>query len=227
MNVNVHPEARLSQASVAACVSAGPLAVAAAGAVLEAGCALGAGAVVGEGAVIGAGALVGEGAIVAAGVRVGSGARICAGAVVVRDVPARAVVQATPSAITGYVDTPERLQRSPHAAGSVLESAVHGVQLYHLHSVQDMRGDLSVAELGRDLPFEVRRCFMVYHVPNAEVRGEHAHCCCKQFLIAINGSVRVRVDDGQQRDEFILDRPSLGLYMPPMVWGTQYCPERS
>ena len=223
MSVNIHPEARLSQASVAAGVSAGALAVAAAGAVLEAGCTLGVGAVVGERAHIGAGAQVGEGAVVAAGVRVGAGARICAGAVVTRDVPVRAVVQAGISTITGYVDTPERLLRAQRAAGSVLESAVPGVRLYHLHAVQDMRGDLCVAQLGRDLPFEVRRCFMVYHVPNAEVRGEHAHRSCHQFLIATNGSVRVRVDNGQQRYEFILDHPELGLHLPPMVWGTQYC----
>ena len=99
-------------------MSAGALAVAAAGAVLEAGCTLGVGAVVGERAHIGAGAQVGEGAVVAAGVRVGAGARICAGAVVTRDVPVRAVVQAGISTITGYVDTPERLLRAQSAARS-------------------------------------------------------------------------------------------------------------
>jgi len=45
---------------------------------------------------------------------------------------------------------------------------------------------------------------------------------CEQFLMAVKGSVRVRVDDGRQREEFCLDSPGLGLHLPPMVWGTQY-----
>ena len=76
--------------------------------------------------------------------------------------------------------------------------------------------------VGRDLPFVVRRSFLIYNVPNAEVRGEHAHRQCEQFLMAVKGSVRVRVDDGRQREEFCLDSPGLGLHLPPMVWGTQY-----
>lgn len=219
---NIHPSAQLALARVEQGVSAGPLAVAAAGAVLEAGCALAAAACVGEGAVIGAGARVGEGAVVAAGVRVGAQARIEAGAVVTRHVPPRAIVQAQAATIAGYVDTPAHWQAPPAARGGALASAVRGVRLYRLREVQDMRGDLCAAELGRDLPFVVRRSFLIYNVPNAEVRGEHAHRQCEQFLMAVKGSVRVRVDDGRQREEFCLDRPGLGLHLPPMVWGTQY-----
>ena len=40
--------------------------------------------------------------------------------------------------------------------------------------------------------------------------------------MAVKGSVRVVVDDGSQREEFILDRPNLGLHLPPMTWGIQY-----
>ena len=217
----IHPSAQLGMASVAPGVRAGPLAVAAHGAVLQTDCVLGAAACIGEGAVIGVGAVVGEGAVVAAGVHVGVGARIGAGAVVTRAVPAYAVVQAGAGAITGYVDTPERL-RVPETVSGVRESVVRGVRLHYLHEVQDMRGDLCVAEFGRELPFVVRRSFLIYNVPNAEVRGEHAHRRCQQFLVAVKGSVRVRVDDGRGREEFILDHPRLGLHLPPMVWGTQY-----
>lgn len=219
--MSIHPSAQLDQARVAEGVSAGPLAVAARGAVLQAGCTLGAAACVGEGAVIGAGAQVGEGAVVAAGVQVGEGARIGAGAVVTRQVPARAVVQAAAATLVGYADTPER-PAAPDLSAGVLESAVRGVRLHRLRQVQDMRGDLCAAELGRELPFVVRRSFFIYNVPNAEVRGEHAHHQCEQFLIAVQGAVRVRVDDGRCREEFLLDSPGLGLHLPPLVWGTQY-----
>jgi hypothetical protein len=59
-------------------------------------------------------------------------------------------------------------------------------------------------------------------VPSAELRGEHAHKACHQFLICVAGSCRALLDDGQNRKEVVLDRPDVGLYMPPMIWGTQY-----
>lgn len=104
----------------------------------------------------------------------------------------------------------------------VIESAVRGVRLHVLREVRDARGDLCVAEVGADLPFVVRRSFMVYNVPSAELRGEHAHRQCAQFLIAVTGSIHVVADDGTRREEFCLDRPNLGLYLPPMVWGIQH-----
>jgi dTDP-4-dehydrorhamnose 3,5-epimerase-like enzyme len=102
------------------------------------------------------------------------------------------------------------------------ESKVRGVRLYALKQVRDPRGDLCVAEAGSDVPFAVQRSFLIYNVPSAETRGEHAHRQCAQFLMAVRGSLRVAVDDGANREEFSLDQPHLGLYLPPMVWGAQY-----
>jgi dTDP-4-dehydrorhamnose 3,5-epimerase-like enzyme len=104
----------------------------------------------------------------------------------------------------------------------LIESKVCGVRLYTLKQVRDMRGDLCVAETGSDVPFVVRRSFLIYNVPSAETRGEHAHRQCAQFLMAVRGSLRVAADDGAAREEFTLDAPNLGLYLPPMVWGAQY-----
>ncbi|EIL98455.1 WxcM-like protein [Rhodanobacter thiooxydans LCS2] len=63
---------------------------------------------------------------------------------------------------------------------------------------------------------------MVFGVPNAEVRGEHAHRTCHQFLICAHGSCSVVADDGHTRSEFELDDPSVGLHLPPLIWGIQY-----
>jgi UDP-2-acetamido-3-amino-2,3-dideoxy-glucuronate N-acetyltransferase len=68
----------------------------------------------------------------------------------------------------------------------------------------------------------VRRYFMVFDVPSEDVRGEHAHRTCHQFLLCVRGRCRVVVDNGRKRSEVELDRPNLGLYLPPMVWGIQY-----
>jgi hypothetical protein len=59
-------------------------------------------------------------------------------------------------------------------------------------------------------------------VPGAEVRGEHAHLECHQFLICVRGSCAVVADDGTRREEILLDRPNKGLHLPPMTWGIQY-----
>jgi WxcM-like, C-terminal len=37
-----------------------------------------------------------------------------------------------------------------------------------------------------------------------------------------HGRCHVAVDDGQTREEVLLDRPNLGLYIPPMIWGVQH-----
>ncbi len=59
-------------------------------------------------------------------------------------------------------------------------------------------------------------------VASKEIRGEHAHRSLEQFLVCVNGSCAVMVDDGQKRTEVALNRPNLALYLPPMVWGVQY-----
>lgn len=102
------------------------------------------------------------------------------------------------------------------------QALVGGARLIRLTQAEDMRGSLAAAELGKDLPFAPKRFFVVHGVPSAEVRGEHAHRECHQFMVCTSGSVTVLVDDGSDRAEVRLDDPSLGLYVPPMLWGTQY-----
>jgi hypothetical protein len=159
---------------------------------------------------------------------VGLGARIEPGAVVTRSVPPLAIVAGNPGRITGYVRTASRQHTSPAGPAapkkgkSVLASKVRGVTLHELGVAADVRGSLSPGEFERDIPFSVKRYFLVYDVPSSETRGEHAHIQCKQFCIAVAGSVHVVADDGDTREEFVLDRPDLGVYLPPMTWGVQY-----
>jgi dTDP-4-dehydrorhamnose 3,5-epimerase-like enzyme len=99
---------------------------------------------------------------------------------------------------------------------------VAGVTLHRLPHVPDMRGNLSFGEIGSQVPFEVKRYFLVYSVASKEIRGEHAHRSLHQFLICVHGRCHVVADDGTNRQEFVLDSPTIGLYLPPMVWGIQY-----
>ena len=146
-----------------------------------------------------------------------------AGAVITRSVPPNAIVVGNPARIVGYV-TDGKTQTRPTAVSSdeTPLSSVSGVKLHKLPRYQDLRGALSVGEFSKDLPFQPKRYFLVFDVPSQETRGEHAHRICHQFLICVKGSVRVLADDGTRREEFTLDSPSVGLHLPPMIWGTQY-----
>ena len=95
-------------------------------------------------------------------------------------------------------------------------------RLIDLPRIIDERGNLTVGEFDRHIPFLPKRYFMVYQVPLVESRGEHAHRECHQFLICARGRMTVAGDDGTRRQEYVLDRPDLGFYMPPMTWGAQY-----
>lgn len=173
--------------------------------------------------VVRTGASIGANATIIAGVVIGRSAMVGAGAVVTGNVPPNAIVVGNPARIVGYVssDSPERLRaevdRDPRQS-----TRVPSARLYQLPRVADLRGNLSVAEFEEHLPFAPVRYFVVYNVPSQEVRGEHAHKKLHQFLVCLHGSCSVVVDDGTHRDEVALDRPDLGLHIPPMVWATQY-----
>lgn len=106
---------------------------------------------------------------------------------------------------------------------SIESCSVRGVQHYELrHVVDGTRGNLTVGEIAQDLPFIPQRWFMTYAIPNQQTRGEHAHRHCSQFLICVHGECHLRVDDGENCEEFCLNRPTFGVLVPPMVWATEH-----
>lgn len=171
------------------------------------------------------GASIGANATILPGLEIGAGAMVGAGSVVTRSVPANAIAVGNPARIIGYVGTgQDKLSEASHTSANLVAGAisVKGVSLHELPFIKDMRGSLSVGEFERAVPFSPKRYFLVFDVPNREIRGEHAHHVCHQFLICVKGSFAAVVDDGKNRQEFLLDKPNIGLYMPPMTWGTQY-----
>jgi UDP-2-acetamido-3-amino-2,3-dideoxy-glucuronate N-acetyltransferase len=98
---------------------------------------------------------------------------------------------------------------------------VGGASLIRLPEVVDHRGHLTYAEVDGLLPFVVQRYFLIFGVPDASVRGEHAHRILQELLVCTSGSVRVTITDGRDSDEVVLDEPTVGLYLPPMLWATQ------
>ena len=167
------------------------------------------------------GASIGANATVLPGLVIGSQAMVGAGAVVMRDVPPFAIVVGNPARICGYVDA-----RVPKTATAELTppgeprsvGEVSGATLVDLPVVADLRGSLTFGGTDAHLPFAPKRFFLIHEVPSREVRGEHAHRELEQFLICVSGSVNIVVDDGQNRSELVLDRPSQGLHVRAGVW---------
>jgi acetyltransferase-like isoleucine patch superfamily enzyme len=177
------------------------------------------------------GASIGANATILPGLTIGRDAMVGAGAVVTRSVPPHAVVVGNPARIVRYVSSSAAPQ--PAGGAAAAPPAPEGVRsrdgvgpgavrLQVSRIARDLRGSLVAREVGADVPFVPERSFIVFDVPTKEVRGEHAHRTCHQYLVALRGSVQVLCDDGRDRREYVLDAPEIGLYMPPLIWGTQY-----
>jgi len=172
-----------------------------------------------------AGASIGANATILPGVTIGERAMVGAATVVTRDVPPDTIVVGNPARISGYVGAKPSVSALPRAvltAPGAAPTSVRGVTLHRLPHAEDLRGQISFCEAERDIPFPVRRHFVIYGVPGENIRGEHAHRRLHQFLICVAGSVRAVADDGATREEFLLDDPTVGLHLPPMIWGVQY-----
>ena len=89
-----------------------------------------------------------------------------------------------------------------------------------LPKIVDPRGNLTVAEGLKDVPFEVKRVYWTYDVPSGESRGGHAHRRCEEFIVAVSGSFDVTLDDGRERRTFHLNHPYQGLYVGTGIWRT-------
>jgi acetyltransferase-like isoleucine patch superfamily enzyme/dTDP-4-dehydrorhamnose 3,5-epimerase-like enzyme len=165
------------------------------------------------------GTSIGANATILPGITIGENAMVAAGAVVTQNVPENAIVKGVPAKITGYVDT---FVQPNHMVAKKNGEKLNGPVLYSLSMIQDLRGNLVVGEYEKELPFEPKRMFMVYEVPNSRVRGAHAHKKCHQFLIATHGSINVILDDGIRREEYQLSDASVGIHIKPGVWGIQY-----
>lgn len=101
--------------------------------------------------------------------------------------------------------------------------SVRGVRLYEMRHAEDVqRGHLAAMEFERDLPFTPKRCFITFQIPPEQVRGQHAHKECEQLLVCVSGHCDVAVDDGNRCERFRLDRPTMGVYVPPLVWASEF-----
>lgn len=91
-------------------------------------------------------------------------------------------------------------------------------KLIELPKEEDPRGSLTYIYQQVQVPFEIQRVFYIYDVPAGKDRGAHAHRECWQFIIAASGALEVFLSDGKEQKTVALNRPYLGLLVPPGIW---------
>jgi len=93
-------------------------------------------------------------------------------------------------------------------------------KIIELPKITDPRGNLTVAEQIKHVPFEIKRAYWVYDVPGGESRGGHAHKRLKQLVVALSGSFTVTLDNGHESAQFLLNHPWQGLLIDTEIWRT-------
>ena len=82
-------------------------------------------------------------------------------------------------------------------------------------------GNLFIAEAREQVPFDIERVYFINTLANQKaVRGKHAHRKLQQGIFCINGSFTLHLDDGQKKQRILLNDPSCGVLLGPMLWHT-------
>lgn len=91
-------------------------------------------------------------------------------------------------------------------------------KMIELPKITDPRGNLSVIEEFKDIPFKIERTYWIYDVPSGEARGGHAYKENQEFIVALSGSFDVILEDGKEKQKFHMNRSYYGLYVPNGYW---------
>ena len=97
-------------------------------------------------------------------------------------------------------------------------SKVIDCNLIELPKVSSGNGDITAVNNLKQIPFEVKRVYYLFDVPDGETRGGHAHKKLHQVIIAASGSFNIVLDDGFKKRSINLYRPNKAVYLPPGLW---------
>jgi oxalate decarboxylase/phosphoglucose isomerase-like protein (cupin superfamily) len=98
---------------------------------------------------------------------------------------------------------------------------VFDCELIYLPKIKNRAGNITPLHNSIEVPFSIKRIFYLYDIPGGESRGAHAHKECHQFLIAASGAFEVLLDDGRTKRIVQLNRPYMGLHIPPTIWASE------
>ena len=90
--------------------------------------------------------------------------------------------------------------------------------IIQLTKIEDPRGNLSIIEQFKDIPFDIKRVHWIYDVPGGKDRGGHAYKETDEFIVALSGSFDVEIDNGISKAVYPLNRSYYGLFVPKGLW---------
>lgn len=93
-------------------------------------------------------------------------------------------------------------------------------KIISLRKIADPRGNLTVVEQSKDIPFNVSRVYWTYDIPTDAKRGGHAHIHCRELIVSVSGAFTVTLDDGCRRQQYMLTKPYEGLLVDTGIWRT-------
>lgn len=100
-------------------------------------------------------------------------------------------------------------------------STTYDCSIFELPRIKNRAGNITPVHNNIEVPFAIKRVFYLYDIPGGESRGAHAHKECHQFLIAASGSFEVLLDDSKSKRIVQLNRPYVGLHIPPGIWASE------
>lgn len=95
-------------------------------------------------------------------------------------------------------------------------------KLINLKYFDDKNSTLIAIEKQVNCPFEIQRIFYIFDVPKNTIRGEHANLNSEFFFIVLKGECKIKIDNGKEQKNFILNNPKQGLYIDKMLWKQMY-----
>ena len=99
-----------------------------------------------------------------------------------------------------------------------MKAILSDVKIIDLPKIEDPRGNLSIIEEEKNVPFKIERTYWIYDVPGGQVRGGHAFKKQQELIVALSGSFDVVIDDGVNKQTYSLNRSYYGLYIPAGLW---------
>ena len=95
---------------------------------------------------------------------------------------------------------------------------ISNCRIINLPKICDDRGNLTFIENLNHIPFDIRRVYYLYNIPETKSRGAHGHIGLEQLVIAISGAFDITLDDADTKKTFHLNSPEYGLYVSKGIW---------